>query len=242
MWGRLWVCCYCVCQLNFCVCVGIRTEQDVSHGRRPGKEDSWVWGTETGGCCSVLFSLEKVGGGGVFWGIFFIYIPISDGPVYKKKEKKERLFLECVVMFTECSQNQRIDNAWWPHLFYILWMSAFMVLLFCFVWIYRRWLGWWCVMTGTSFSFLWICGWCLGWLRVMAADICMLFVLRKFADGWNGMSMYDLQPASAFYFVVCGFAEDDWEDHVWCPTSICTSFCFVRVCRRWLGWPCIVSS
>ena len=48
----------------------------------------------------------------------------------------------------------------------------------------------------------------------MADYICMLFVLREFADGYNGMSMYDLQPASACYFVVCGFAEDDWEDHV----------------------------
>ena len=55
----------------------------------------------------LFFFLYKKFLGGYFGVFFKIYIPISDGPVYKKKS----LFLECMVMFTECSQNQRIDNA-----------------------------------------------------------------------------------------------------------------------------------
>ena len=218
----------------------------------------------------LFFFLYKKFLGGYFGVFFKIYIPISDGPVYKKKS----LFLECMVMFTECSQNQRIDNAWWPHLFYIPWMSAFMVLVFCFVWIYR-FCGfaddcvWW-QTTSACYLFcvnLQTAG--MGWACMISNQHLHFILLCAGLQKMTGKIMYDVQLASARHFVLCGFAEDDWDDHVLCPASICTSCHFVlcwfaeddwddhvlcpasictschfvlQVCRRWLGWPCIVSS
>ena len=135
-------------------------------------------------------------------------------------------------MFTECSQNQRIDNAWWPHLFYILWMSAFMVLLFCFVWIYR-FCGfaddcvWW-QTTSACYLFcvnLQIAG--MGWACMISNQHLHFILLCAGLQKMTGKIMYDAQLASARHFVLCGFAEDDWDDHVWSPASICTSCHFV---------------
>lgn len=56
-----------------------------------------------------------------------------------------------------------------------------------------------------------------------------LHVILLFAglQKMTGKIMYDVQLASARHFVWCWFAEHDWDDHVWCPASICMSCHFV---------------